>query len=88
MKRHFNYTDRKRVPRESVQIVLKDHANGPPTFEATVDLKEIKLPDTGRVFIEQDYRVDCLQRQCDFGAFTLRSHWPRRTFKPPHAGIG
>jgi hypothetical protein len=65
VKRHFNYTDRKRIPRERVQIVLKERGGGPPTFDAVLDLSEMNLPDAGRVFIEAYYRASYMR--FDFG---------------------
>jgi hypothetical protein len=65
VKRRFNYTDRKRIPRDAVQIALKAQGNGPPAFDATVDLKDMELPDGGRVFIEAYYRSSYMR--FDFG---------------------
>ena len=65
MKRRFNYTGRKRIPRDAVQIALKEQRNGPPAFDATVDLKDMDLPDGARVFIEAYYRASYMR--FDFG---------------------
>jgi hypothetical protein len=61
MKRTFNYTDRKRIPREKVQIALRKQEPNPPTFDARIDLSELKLPPDGRVYVEAYYRTSYMR---------------------------
>ena len=56
MKRTFNYTNRKRIPREKVQIALKSQGENPPSFDSKIDLTDLKLPDAAQVFVEAYYR--------------------------------
>jgi len=44
MKRTFNYTNRKKIPRGNVQIALKKQEPAPPTFDARFSLAGLKLP--------------------------------------------
>ena len=45
MIRQFNYTNRKRIPKEKVHVALKEQGQKPPSFDATVDLSDLKLPE-------------------------------------------
>ncbi len=65
MIRQFNYTNRKRIPRDKVHVVLKDQGPRPPAFDATVDLADLKLPETARVYVEAYYRDSYMR--FDFG---------------------
>ena len=65
MKRQFNYTNRKRIPREKVEIVLRDQGREPPAFDAKIDLSDLGLPDWAKVFIEAYYRNSYMR--FDFG---------------------
>ena len=65
MIRRFNYTNRKRIPRENVHVILKEQDQKPPSFDATIDLSDLKLPETARVFVEAYYRDSYMR--FDFG---------------------
>ncbi len=68
MIRQFNYTNRKRIPREKVQIKLREQGKNPPAFDAAIDLKELKLPEAARVYVEAYYRDSYMR--FDFGTVT------------------
>lgn len=53
MKRAFNYTDRKRIPRESVDVVLHESADK-VKFALTLPLDELQklLPGDARIYVE------------------------------------
>lgn len=65
MIRQFNYTNRKRIPRDKVHVLLKDQGEKPPSFDATVNLADLKLPEPARIYVEAYYR-DAFMR-FDFG---------------------
>ncbi len=65
MIRQFNYTNRKRIPKEKIRIVLREQGQKPPSFDATADLSELKLPETARVYVEAYYRNSYMR--FDFG---------------------
>jgi len=65
MKRTFNYTNRKRIPRGNVQIALKKQEPNPPTFDARFNLSDLKLPPDGKVYVEAYYRTSYMR--FDFG---------------------
>lgn len=52
MIRKFNYTGRKRIARSRISVEIIFHGDGPPSFEASVDLEGLDLPAQARVFIE------------------------------------
>lgn len=56
MRRSFNYTHRRRINRTRVHVRL---LNGEPaqTFDATLDLGGLGLPEDGEVFVEAYYRT-------------------------------
>ncbi|MFH1673525.1 MAG: hypothetical protein ABIF87_08910 [Pseudomonadota bacterium] len=52
MLRKFNYTDRKRIPRTKVSFTIIPSPKGPPSFDASIDLKGLKLPKHAGVYVE------------------------------------
>ncbi|HMG76107.1 MAG TPA: hypothetical protein VK582_21575 [Pyrinomonadaceae bacterium] len=60
MIRRLNYTDRKRIKREDVDIVLYQR-NGTPTFEVILRLENYGLPDDAVVFIEAYRRTTSMR---------------------------
>jgi hypothetical protein len=64
MKRRFNYTNRKRIARENVKILLKPQKDI-PSFDAQVQLDDLKLPATSKVYVEAQYRNSFMR--FDFG---------------------
>lgn len=51
MIRRLNYTDRRRILREDVRIVLRE-IGGKTSFSADVDLRRYELPGDAQVFVE------------------------------------
>ncbi len=56
MLRTFNYTGRKKIPRQSVKITLTGEKQGPRGFDATFELASLRLPDHARVYVEAYYK--------------------------------
>ncbi len=52
MIRKFNYTGRKRIDRSKIQIRLVREEGEAPSYEASLDLQELDLPDSAKVFVE------------------------------------
>ena len=52
MIRRFNYTGRKRIRREHVDIAVREAGGRPPTFDATLQLDSYRLPPEALVFVE------------------------------------
>jgi len=52
MIRRFNYTGRKRIRREHVDIAVREAGEGPPTFDAVLQLDGYHLPSEALVFVE------------------------------------
>ncbi len=65
MKRRINYTDRKRITRDKVDIILNYDDGKPKSFVGNIDLADLSLPADARVYIEAYHRTD--QRRFDFG---------------------
>ena len=61
MKRTFNYTNRKKLPRESVQMAIKKQEPNPPTFDARFNLSDLKLPADGKVYVEAYFRTSYMR---------------------------
>jgi hypothetical protein len=68
--RRFNYTGRKRIRREHVDIVVRELGEGAATFDATVELERYALPPEALVFVEA-YRSPLWMR-FGFGTVELR----------------
>ncbi|MGD1093473.1 MAG: hypothetical protein ABSB35_15975 [Bryobacteraceae bacterium] len=49
MKRHFNYTNRKSIPRQNLKILLKTEKDR-SSFDANVKLDDLKLPASSKVY--------------------------------------
>ncbi|MBC7091230.1 MAG: hypothetical protein H5T50_04900 [Nitrososphaeria archaeon] len=68
MKRRFNYTGRKRIPRKNISIVLnRDQQGRIRSFRATINSGGLNLPPDARVYVEAYHREE-LQR-FDFGTW-------------------
>jgi hypothetical protein len=66
MKRRFNYTGRKRILEKNISIVLQRNDHGAiESFKATINLAQLELPETAKVFVEAYYRTE--QKRYDFG---------------------
>jgi len=52
MIRKFNYTGRKRIERDRVQVSLIPQAGQAPSFDASIQLADLGLPGNGAVYIE------------------------------------
>ena len=61
MIRKFNYTGRRKIPRTRVSIAIISNPNGPPSFDASIDLTGIKLPKHAAVYVEA-YRRSFFRR--------------------------
>lgn len=48
----LNYTDRKRISRKDVRVIMHERAGEASTFDAELTLKEYRLPDDALVFVE------------------------------------
>lgn len=48
----LNYTDRKRISRKDVRVVVHERDGEVPTFDVELRLKEYRLPDDALVFVE------------------------------------
>lgn len=76
MIRHFNYTERKRIPRDQVSVSLKPGPEA-PTFDATINLAGLDLPADAKVYVEAHYKSS-LQR-FEFGTVASVTAPPDRT---------
>jgi hypothetical protein len=56
MIRRFNYTERKRIPRDSIRIAVTAAAQGPMTFDAELNFDGLGLPSDACVWLEAYYR--------------------------------
>jgi len=57
MKRRFNYTGRKKIPRENVSITLiRDRDGKPRAFSASINLNGLDLPADARAYVEAYHR--------------------------------
>jgi hypothetical protein len=74
MLRKFNYTDRKRIPRNRVSFSIIPSPKGPPFFDAFIDLKRLRLPKHAGVYVEA-YRM-AFFRRFSFGTVSR--------IQPPH----
>ena len=52
MLRRFNYTGRHRIEQSRVAVCLVPAEDGPPSFDISIDLSGINLPQDARVFVE------------------------------------
>lgn len=55
MIRRFNYTGRIKIPKDRVRISLQKDSHG-KSFTAELDLKDLKVPDTAKIYIEPNYK--------------------------------
>jgi len=59
MKRRFNYTGRKKIPREKISISLnRDNNRRPQSFRADMRLNDLHLPPESKVYIEAYHRTE------------------------------
>ncbi|MCI0361141.1 MAG: hypothetical protein L0211_21890 [Planctomycetaceae bacterium] len=61
MLRRFNYTNRKRIPRSAVTVRLRTGTAAIPTFDAKIDLSDLRLPGDARVYIEAYHRASYMR---------------------------
>ncbi len=52
MIRRFNYTGRKRIARSKISITLFNNPEGPPSFDAELDIDGLNVPGHAHVFVE------------------------------------
>jgi hypothetical protein len=65
MIKRLNFTGRKRIPRERVQIEVFDGL--PRTFSAAISLHDINLPDDAAVYLEATCAGSTVLQRFDFG---------------------
>jgi hypothetical protein len=66
MSYRFNFTGRKRIPQENLNITLVERHGGPPAFEAQIALpQEFALPPDARVYVEPYVKSSTMR--FDFG---------------------
>lgn len=65
MKRRFNYTGRKKIPREQITITLNRDAGSVRSFNATIDMNGLNLPPGVKVYVEAYHRTE--SKRFDFG---------------------
>src|SRR3954471_5180346 len=70
MIRAFNYTRRKRIPRENVTITVRTLEHGRRTFDARLDLASLQLPADAHVYVEAYRRTSYVR--FDFGTVAER----------------
>lgn len=64
MIRHFNYTKRRRIPSDRIDIRMKPGGDA-ASFDATINLADLELPPKARVFVEAHYKSS--YQRFDFG---------------------
>lgn len=65
MKRHINFTRRKKIPQKNIEITLIRENEVIKSFNAKINLEGFALPFDAKVFIEAYYRTD--RKRFDFG---------------------
>jgi hypothetical protein len=65
MLRKLNFTERTKIPRAAVQIVLRRESDGVLAFDPVLDLSSVSAPAASRVYIEAHYRTSYMR--FDFG---------------------
>src|ERR1700737_3823020 len=68
MIRRFNYTKRRRLPRDRVGIEVLPGPDA-PTFNARINLADLELPPNAKVFVEAYYKSS--YQRFDFGAVAV-----------------
>lgn len=63
MKRRFNYTGRKRIPLDRIEITVNRKGGVVETFHATIKLDNLDLPHEAAVYVEAYHRSD-IMRYC------------------------
>src|SRR5262245_12916012 len=61
MIRRFNYTKRKKIPRQNIEIKLYCPAGRERTFDANIDLSDLDLPPDAFVFVEPYYKASYMR---------------------------
>lgn len=65
MKRRFNYTGRKKIPKDRISITLNKRGVTVESFNATLNFDRLELPENAKVVVEAYYRMDL--KRFDFG---------------------
>lgn len=63
MIRRFNYTGRRRIPRDCVAVALRDGGNGLRHVDARFELDDLRLPPEARLFLEAYHRRSFMRFQ-------------------------
>lgn len=61
MIRRFNYTGRKKIDTNSINIVLMDGSNGIPEFRASINLNDYDFPIQSKVYLEAYYKSSMMR---------------------------
>lgn len=61
MQRKFNYTGRKKIARYRIPVSCKTHESGHYTFDISVNLERMKLPEDAKIFVEAYYRTSYMR---------------------------
>ncbi|HUQ69268.1 MAG TPA: hypothetical protein VM165_07095, partial [Planctomycetaceae bacterium] len=61
MRRRFNYTGRRKILHSEVRIGLSRDHSGMLTFNASLDLARLELPDTALIFVEAYHRTQVMR---------------------------
>jgi len=70
--RTISLTGRKKIPRSLISIELMENADGELFFDATLNLQDLKIPASGRVFIQPYYKTSSMWFDCGtVGSFAL-----------------
>jgi hypothetical protein len=65
MKRRLNYTDRKRILRDRINIMLQREDGLATSFSAKIDVSDLSLPADAKLYVEAYHRTEL--RRYDFG---------------------
>jgi len=77
LKRRFNYTGRKKIPREKISIILNKDGDLVRSFDATLYLNDMALPSDAKVYIDAYHKTE--SSRFDFG--TIGNTIPPRDTK-------
>ena len=61
MIRRFNYTDRKRIDHNRIEIALMREEGRIKSFDATIDFEGMRLPANAVVYVEAYHKTDLMR---------------------------
>ena len=65
MKRRFNFTGRRKIPREKISIILNRDGDSVWLSDVSIDLNGMNLPSDGKVYVDAYHRTEI--RRYNFG---------------------